>query len=129
MAVLTTNSIILLDRLASGKRQDSNPIKIDRAMGGKHRCPCCSNTLLRHIVLGKLYWRCNHCYQSMPVIEDATEMSLFMTYKTWLQQLLILKNPLGEQQNFEHEGWGDSFWLKYLPQRGLDYVSEPGCYL
>ncbi|MUL38204.1 hypothetical protein BWI75_18180 [Gloeocapsopsis sp. AAB1 = 1H9] len=34
---------------------------------GAHTCPCCSETLLRHLGAGKLFWRCSHCYQEMPV--------------------------------------------------------------
>jgi hypothetical protein len=40
---------------------------IDQIMISRHTCPCCSHILLRHIRLGKLYWRCSHCYQPMPV--------------------------------------------------------------
>jgi ribosomal protein L37AE/L43A len=29
-------------------------------------CSCCSNTLLRHIRSGKIYWFCSHCHQEMP---------------------------------------------------------------
>jgi ribosomal protein L37AE/L43A len=41
---------------------NSNP------MMSKHTCPCCSYTLLRHLSLGSLYWRCSHCYQEMPAL-------------------------------------------------------------
>ena len=33
----------------------------------RNTCLCCSNTLLRHIRGGGMYWRCGHCYQEMPV--------------------------------------------------------------
>ena len=29
-------------------------------------CPCCSNTLLRHIRSKEVYWFCNRCHQEMP---------------------------------------------------------------
>lgn len=29
-------------------------------------CPCCANTLLRHIRSGEVYWFCRHCHQEMP---------------------------------------------------------------
>lgn len=29
-------------------------------------CPCCSNTLLRHIRAKGIYWFCCHCYAEMP---------------------------------------------------------------
>ncbi len=38
-----------------------------QGMESRHICLCCSNTLLRHIRLGGLYWRCSHCYEEMPV--------------------------------------------------------------
>lgn len=38
----------------------------DQSMTNQHICPCCSYVLLRHIQRGELYWRCSHCYESMP---------------------------------------------------------------
>jgi len=38
-----------------------------KGMTSRHICLCCSNTLLRHIRLKGLYWRCSHCYEEMPV--------------------------------------------------------------
>ncbi|MEO1208977.1 MAG: hypothetical protein AAFX78_05475 [Cyanobacteria bacterium J06638_20] len=29
-------------------------------------CPCCSETLLRHVRHNKVYWFCPHCHQEMP---------------------------------------------------------------
>ena len=29
-------------------------------------CPCCSQTLLRHIRHGNIYWFCSSCWQEMP---------------------------------------------------------------
>lgn len=31
-----------------------------------HTCPCCSNSLLRHVRHNSLYWYCSHCRQEMP---------------------------------------------------------------
>lgn len=31
-----------------------------------NRCPCCSETLLRHARHGTVYWFCTHCWQEMP---------------------------------------------------------------
>jgi ribosomal protein L37AE/L43A len=45
-----------------------------QSMWTKHSCPCCSYTLLRHMRLGGLYWRCSHCYQEMPVYTPLQEM-------------------------------------------------------
>ena len=42
----------------------------DRSMHSEQLCPCCSNTLLRHISDSRIYWRCGYCYQEMPVMED-----------------------------------------------------------
>lgn len=92
MAVLTTHSTTL-DRLVPEKNQNSSLIRIVQSMNSRQICLCCSNPLLRHVGLGKLYWRCSHCYQSMPVMDDAKEMSLFVTYEEAFQQLLILSNP------------------------------------
>jgi ribosomal protein L37AE/L43A len=30
-------------------------------------CPCCSNSLLRHVRQGKLYWFCTSCWQEVPL--------------------------------------------------------------
>ena len=32
-------------------------------------CPCCDNSLLRHIRHGKVYWFCTHCWQEVPLLE------------------------------------------------------------
>lgn len=74
MAVLTTNLTTLLERLVPAKSRNSSLIKLNRSMNSRYTCLCCSNALLRHIYLGKLYWRCNHCYQAMPVMEKAGEV-------------------------------------------------------
>jgi ribosomal protein L37AE/L43A len=31
-------------------------------------CPCCSQTLLRHISAKGIYWFCPNCYQEMPTL-------------------------------------------------------------
>ncbi len=111
MAVLTTHSTTL-DRLVPEKNQNSSSSKIAQSMSSRQVCLCCSNPLLRHIKLGKLYWRCNHCYQVMPVIEDAQviedvakEMPLFVhPERSFHQQLLISIPPLQKQQ-CEQEGY------------------------
>jgi ribosomal protein L37AE/L43A len=93
MAVLTTDSTTL-DRLVPEKNQHSGSIKIAQSMHSRQICLCCSNPLLRHIGLGKLYWRCSHCYQSMPVMEDAKAMPLPVTCEEAFQQFLVLNNSL-----------------------------------
>jgi|GEM_PF-850057 len=107
MSVLITHSTSLLERLVPEESQTASSLKIARSMNSRHTCLCCSNPLLRHISLGKLYWRCNHCYQAMPVIEDAREVPLFVTYERSFQSLLI-SIPLQEQQNCQQENCEDS---------------------
>jgi ribosomal protein L37AE/L43A len=89
MFVLTMNSTTLCDRLVPEKSQTSSTIKLAQSMSSRHTCLSCSNPLLRHIDSGKLYWRCSHCYQAMPVIEDAKEMPLLVTHEKLFQPLLI----------------------------------------
>lgn len=104
MTVLTTDSTTL-DGLVPQKRQNSSSLKIAQSMSGRQICLCCSNPLLRHIWLGKLYWRCNHCYQAMPVMEDAQEMPLSVAHGGVFQQLLIFSKPRQKQQNCEQKNY------------------------
>ncbi|HCF30121.1 MAG TPA: hypothetical protein DEV81_23630 [Cyanobacteria bacterium UBA11049] len=67
MQALLTEPIQVLTYLITGYSQRQIAIGIRQSMTSKHNCPCCSNTLLRHIRLGGLYWRCSRCYQEMPV--------------------------------------------------------------
>lgn len=98
MAVLTTHSTTL-DRPILEKKQNSNSSTIAQSMSSRQVCLCCSNPLLRHIRLGKLYWRCHHCYQAMPILEDAQDMQRFLPYeKSFRQQLLILPFSMLEQR-------------------------------
>lgn len=30
-------------------------------------CPCCGDSLLRHVRHGKLYWFCTSCWQEVPI--------------------------------------------------------------
>ncbi|MBE9229861.1 hypothetical protein IQ264_31140 [Phormidium sp. LEGE 05292] len=66
MLVLLTTSIALPLDPIDGRQLRSIPT-IDKSMSDRHTCLCCSNTLLRHIRSGGIYWRCSHCYQEMPV--------------------------------------------------------------
>lgn len=34
-----------------------------------NKCPCCSNTLLKHWEQKKAYWYCGSCRQEMPNLE------------------------------------------------------------
>ena len=51
----------------SGFSQSHLSTKITQFMKGKYTCPCCSDTLLRHVCSRGVYWRCSYCYQEMPV--------------------------------------------------------------
>jgi hypothetical protein len=33
-------------------------------------CPCCADTLLRHVDHGSLYWFCRSCWAEMPSVEE-----------------------------------------------------------
>ncbi|PSB13076.1 hypothetical protein C7B61_05050 [filamentous cyanobacterium CCP1] len=33
-------------------------------------CPCCSNSMLRHIRHHQVYWFCRSCWQEMPLLEQ-----------------------------------------------------------
>ncbi len=48
------------------------PGLIDYKQSASQRGSCCSHTLLRHIRLNQLYWRCGHCHQAMPAIDAHT---------------------------------------------------------
>ena len=36
-----------------------------------NKCPCCSNTLLKHWKSNSVYWYCGNCRQEMPNLELA----------------------------------------------------------
>lgn len=95
MTILTTHSTTL-EQLEPAKSRNPGSIKIAQSMSSRHICPCCSHPLLRHTCRGKLYWRCNHCYQAMPVIEDAQELPLFVTHGTVISAIVdSQKSPIG----------------------------------
>ena len=66
MQVLTRSSQVLTHP-TTGNSQQNTAIGIRQSMISRHTCLCCSDTLLRHIGSGGIYWRCSHCYQEMPV--------------------------------------------------------------
>lgn len=35
-----------------------------------YQCPCCSNTLLRHVRQGSIYWFCSDCRMEIPDLES-----------------------------------------------------------
>lgn len=64
MLAFITTPLQSTSRLMRGKI--SSPNALDRSMTTQHACPCCSYVLLRHVRLGRLYWRCSHCHGEMP---------------------------------------------------------------
>jgi ribosomal protein L37AE/L43A len=38
-------------------------------MNTQNPCPCCSESLLRHIAHNRVYWFCPHCRLEMPNLE------------------------------------------------------------
>lgn len=63
-------------------------------------CPCCSDTLVRHIRSKGVYWFCRHCYQEMPnydsllgdSLETAPHLSVYsslMKVNTAKQKTLV----------------------------------------
>ncbi|ARV62175.1 hypothetical protein BZZ01_29255 [Nostocales cyanobacterium HT-58-2] len=71
MQLLLNKSLQGLTSSASRSCQENTAIHIYQPMISKHTCPCCSYTLLRHIDLKGIYWRCSHCYQEMPVYQPS----------------------------------------------------------
>ncbi|NMG22719.1 hypothetical protein DP116_26055 [Brasilonema bromeliae SPC951] len=69
MQVLLNKSLQALTSSTSGSSQVNTAIYTYQPMISKHTCSCCSYTLLRHIDLKGIYWRCSHCYQEMPVYQ------------------------------------------------------------
>ena len=55
-------------------------------------CLCCSDTLLRHISLRGMYWRCSHCYQEMPAQKSLQELRF--TYGSNLSTYMKLRHLL-----------------------------------
>ena len=58
-------------------------------------CPCCSYPLLCHISSGRVYWRCQRCYEEMPdLVSLNQERFLGMTKELAPQSLLSEDNCL-----------------------------------
>ena len=51
-----------------------------------HTCPCCSESLLRHVRHSTIYWYCSHCHQEMPNLESIVGSSgkQKQSAKAWL---------------------------------------------
>lgn len=69
MQTLLKRSSQALTQPKTGYSQENTAIYTSQSMMSQHTCPCCSYTLLRHIHLAGVYWRCTHCYQEMPVYQ------------------------------------------------------------
>ncbi len=63
-------------------------------MASSH-CPCCSDTLLRHIRSGEIYWFCGRCHQEMPnLVEIANKSQSRLALNTYSYRHLIAKLEL-----------------------------------
>ena len=67
MQVLINESCSLLNHYLNRSRQENTISYSWQPMVNENACPCCSYTLLRHVSLEGISWRCSHCYQDMPV--------------------------------------------------------------
>lgn len=56
-------------------------------------CPCCSNTLLRHIRSGEIYWFCSHCHQEMPNYATLLSTSKSQTKRGCVSRLTKRNTP------------------------------------
>ncbi len=65
MQALLTRPSQALTLPKTGNSQGKKAIR--QSMMSRQTCLCCDGTLLRHIRLGRLDWRCSHCYQEIPV--------------------------------------------------------------
>lgn len=74
MQVLLNKSLTALTPYTSKSNQKNTVMYTRQPMLIKHTCPCCSYTLLRHIDLKGIYWRCSHCYQEMPVYQPLQKL-------------------------------------------------------
>ncbi|WP_016872797.1 hypothetical protein ACF3DV_10395 [Chlorogloeopsis fritschii PCC 9212] len=79
MQVLLNKSLQALTPSLTGRREENTAIYTWHLMRIKHTCPCCSYTLLRHIDLKGIYWRCSHCYQEMPVYQPLQKHTVTFT--------------------------------------------------
>ncbi|HBB36266.1 MAG TPA: hypothetical protein DDZ80_13405 [Cyanobacteria bacterium UBA8803] len=67
MVAKLTKSIQSVAYLTAGPRRLDKAKTLGKLIVIKHTCPCCSETLLRHIRFGGIYWRCSYCHQEMPI--------------------------------------------------------------
>ena len=85
----------------------------------QHRCLLCSQTLLRHIRHGKLYWFCRHCYQEMPIAEDGIPQ---------FEQRGTASASFGEHKQLDPSLWQQAeSELETLNDRDLTPFSLGGC--
>lgn len=71
------------NKLITGCSLDHISREISQFMNEKSTCLCCSNTLLRHVCSGGLYWRCSYCYQEMPSEKMTRGKSRMSQYSDW----------------------------------------------
>lgn len=68
MQFLVNKSFPVLNCDLSRSRQESTVLYYRQPKISNYACPYCSYTLLRHLSLEGIFWRCSHCYQSMQMI-------------------------------------------------------------
>jgi hypothetical protein len=62
-----------------------------------NNCPCCGNSLLRHIRHAGVYWFCTSCRQEVPLLTERPlplPIALPLPNKESLNQSLHLKEPV-----------------------------------
>lgn len=53
-------------------------------------CPCCTQTMTRHIRHHHLYWFCRSCWQEMPVFDSDPARHIIVTRSTAPQSIHAL---------------------------------------
>ena len=56
------------------------------------KCPCCSNSLLRHWKVNRMYWFCGHCRQEMPNLEALARKYLYQKQEQILTEKLSISH-------------------------------------
>lgn len=67
MQNLLNKSFPAMNYYLTGSHQENTMLYGGKPEISKYDCSCCSYTLLRHISLERIFWRCSHCHQEMPV--------------------------------------------------------------
>ena len=49
----------------------------------KNICPCCSNSMLRHLDGGRSYWFCRNCWLELPEHNVKQKLQINLNYREW----------------------------------------------